>query len=159
MPNKRLREYAALLIEKRERDKALKETNATLRELEPKVLQEMIDGQVSKQTLTVAGEKMTLYIHKMIRPRAKLDPETGEPDKEAVTKALKRCGCSFLVSEGYNGQSLGAYVRERMAEEGRKLQPSLEAVLDLNETVSVRGMRSSATGESTTAKIKRTQRK
>ena len=156
--NAEMKRYAALLIRKRDLDGELKELQKEVRELEPRVLNALMEDQITKQLVTVDGVSITLHVHKQLWAKAKRDPDTGDRNKEEVARVLKRCGLSFLVKNDYNTGSLSAYVRERLGD-GQALQPTLAAAIDLDEVVSVRGRRSPVSSESKTAKAMRTLRR
>jgi len=143
------RRFAALTARKRELNDQLQEVRDAIADLEPSLMNEMIEAQVDSLPITANGEKITLYFHRVLWAKAK------NGDKRKVATTLKRCGMSDLVQENYNTSTLSAYVRERLAN-GQKLQPTLERVLDLDEVISIRGRRSPASSDSKTAQAMKT---
>jgi hypothetical protein len=143
------KQVATLIAEKRKLEDSLRAVKDQIAEREPTLLNELIEEQMDRLHVTVDGERITLYIHKIMwaKPRGR--------DRELVVKTLKSCGMSDFVTENYNSNSLSAYVRERLSN-GTQLQPTLAAALELEEVVSIRGRRSSSAPESKTAKAMKT---
>ena len=146
------KKIASLTVEKRKLDEALRAVKDQIAELEPSMLNHMMEDQMDRLHLTIDGEKVTLYIHKMMYAKPR------EGDRATVVYTLKRCGMSDFVTENYNSNSLSAYVRERLAS-GSPLQPTLSGVIEISEQVSIRGRRSTSSPESSTAKAMKTIRK
>jgi len=146
------KKVASLIAEKRRLEERLRAVKEEIDQLEPELLNEMMEDQMDRLHITVGSEKITLYIHRIVWAR----PKDG--DRGSVVATLKRCGMSDFVEEGYNTSTLSAYVRERLAN-GTRLQPTLSAALDLDEVVSIRGRRSSSTPDSKTAKAMKTIRR
>lgn len=146
------KKIASLTVEKRKLDEALRAVKDQIAELEPEMLNHMMEDQMDRLHLTVDGEKVTLYIHRMMYAKPR------EGDRATVVSTLKRCGMSDFVTENYNSNSLSAYVRERLAS-GSPLQPTLSGVIEVSEQVSIRGRRSTSSPESSTAKAMKTIKK
>ena len=146
------KQVAALIAEKRRLEDALRTVKDQIAGLEPTLLNELMEEQMDRLHLNVEGSKMTLYIHRVMWAK----PKDG--DRESLVSVLKRCGMSDFVTENYNSNSLSAYVRERLSN-GVLLQPTLADALHLEESVSIRGRRSSATPESKSAAAMKTARR
>ena len=151
MDMKKARRCAELIARKRAVENELRSIKDEINELEPSLIQELIEDQVDRLPIKVGDDRVTLYIHRQLWVR----PKDG--DKDAVIQTLKRCGLSDFVSEGYNTNSLSAYVRERIGN-GQPLQPTLAEVVRVDESVSIRGRRSPASSDSQTAKAMRNLR-
>jgi hypothetical protein len=143
------KQYAQLLALKRKHEDEVNRIKKEMRDIETPLRDEMLDHQVEKFTMTINGERITIYLHKQLWARA------NDGDKASVVKVLKRCGLSDLVKEDYNTNQLAAWVRERLAN-GQQLQPTLAEAITLTEDVSVRGRRSPVAQESKTAQAMRT---
>jgi len=153
MDMKRARDFAALLIKKRQLNAELDEVKGKMTEMEPLLQTDLINAGIKRLPFTVGGEDITIHLHTTLYAR----PKDG--DKATVVRVLKRCGLSGLVKNDYNMNTLDAWVRERLIANKGKLPPTLESVLDLNEIVSVRGRRSPVSSESQTAKAIKTIRR
>tara|TARA_R110000744_G_scaffold215563_1_gene334361 strand:+ start:130 stop:588 length:459 start_codon:yes stop_codon:yes gene_type:complete len=152
MNMKLAKQVATLIAEKRGLEDSLRAVKDDIAKLEPELLNMLMEEQMDRLHITVGDEKVTLYIHKILWAK----PKDG--DRQAVIDTLVRCGLSEFVQENYNSNSLSAYVRERLAN-GQQLQPTLADAVSLEEVVSIRGRRSPATSESTTAKAMKTIRR
>lgn len=141
-----------LIARKRSLEDDLRAVKDEIESLEPELLNEFLEAQMDRLQVPVGTGKITLYIHRIMWAK----PKDG--DREAVVATLKRCGLSDLVSENYNSSTLSAYVRERLAD-GEALQPTLDAVIETEEVVSIRGRRSPTTSDSKTAKAMKTLRR
>ena len=151
MDMKKARRCAELIARKRTVEDELRSIKDEINELEPSLIQDLIEDQVDRLPIKVGDDRVTLYIHRQLWVK----PKDG--DKGAVIRTLKRCGLSDFVSEGYNTNSLSAYVRERIGN-GQPLQPTLAEVVRVDESVSIRGRRSPASSDSQTAKAMRNLR-
>ena len=134
------RQYGELLRQKRDLEADLRGVKDRLYALEPLLLDEMQSNQMDKLHL----DGQTIYMHRILTTKAK------GGDRSAVVAALKASDLGDLVAEGYNANSLSAWVREHLAAE-QPLPPLLAATLDLEEIVSIRGRQSAASGESKSA--------
>ena len=152
MDMKLAKQVATLIAKKRKLEDSLRAVKDEIGSLEPSLLNEMMQEQMDRLHVTVGDEKVTLYIHKILWAK----PKDG--DRQAVIETLLHCGLSDFVQENYNSNSLSAYVRERLAN-GQKLQPTLEAAVNLEEVVSIRGRRSPAASNSKTAQAMKTIRR
>jgi hypothetical protein len=152
MDMKLAKQVATLIAEKRGLEDSLRAVKDQIAKLEPELLNMLMEEQMDRLHVTVGDQKITLYIHRIMWAK----PKDG--DRETVVATLKRCGMSDFVTESYNSNSLSAYVRERLSN-GTQLQPTLSDALNLEEVVSIRGRRSSATPESKTAKAMKTTRR
>ena len=147
-----IKRFAGLTASKKRCEEELRAIKDEMSSLEPAVLSELLENQVDRVPMTTdEGDRITLFIHRQAWAR----PVDG--DKDLVVKTLKRCGLSDLVSESYNTNSLSAYIRERLAN-GHDLQPTLKAVIRVDEVTSIRGKRSPLSTETQTAKAMRNQR-
>lgn len=146
-----IRQYAELLAKER---KASARHDALKRErldLEPAVRNELIDNGVQNLPIQLdGGRKMTVYLN----PTTYARPKEGV-EREQVVEALKRAGCGWIVKEGYNSNSLDAWVRERLGDEKKPLPPTLAEVLDVQIVTKVAGRSSSGT-KSKTSKVQET---
>tara|TARA_R110000824_G_scaffold212829_2_gene399146 strand:- start:203 stop:664 length:462 start_codon:yes stop_codon:yes gene_type:complete len=147
-----VKQFALLTARKKKLEDELRSVKDEMAAIEPAILQELVDNQLDRlPVVTGGGDRITVFIHR----QAWVRPKDG--NKEAVVKTLKKCGLSDFVSESYNTNSLSAYVRERLAN-GLDLQPTLKAVVRIDEVTSIRGKRSPASSDSQTAKAMRNLR-
>jgi hypothetical protein len=134
------RRFGALVKEKRDLEAELRRVKDEMGTLEPLVLDEMQNNQMDRMHL----DGQTIYMHRILTSKAK------GGNRNAVVAALKAEGLGDLVAEGYNANSLSAWVREQLAAD-EPLPPLLAATLDLEEIVSIRGRQSAAPAESKSA--------
>lgn len=135
---KRLRAYARLKLK---RD-ALKEEEADISRrmaiLVEGILFDMVEDQMDSLPVVVAGldggERFTIYASQEVYATPAEGCGTAE-----VTAALRRVAPDLI---SYHAQTLSAYVRERLGDQGKPLPPSLAKVVSV-KTRSRIGMRRS----------------
>jgi hypothetical protein len=110
-----LKKYAEL-SEAYKQVKADKELlSKKIAELQPVINEIML--QAGLQSLKL-DNGIIIYLSTEIWPKIVARNENDEPDKEAVIKALIKMGLGSMVQPAYSTQTLGAYVRERLREDG-----------------------------------------
>lgn len=95
-------------------------------------------GEAGMQNVNIDGR--TIYLH-----RSTFAQRAAGVDVEDVKAALRAAGADDLISETVNHQTLSAYVRELLDDDGPGLPPALDGVLELGERYSIR-VRAAATG-------------
>lgn len=135
-----MRRYGDLLKKKRDLEAEMRSVKDALAGLEPLVQDEMQSNQMDRMHL----DGQTIYMHRILTTKAK------GGDRNSVVAALKASNLGDLVAEGYNANSLSAWVREQLAADA-PLPPLLAATLDLEEIVSIRGRQSAAPAQSKSA--------
>jgi hypothetical protein len=143
------RKYAALLERKRQLDDDTRMLRAEIAQLEPMVMEELTNNGMTNLQVATPDGHVTLYTSSMLVAR----PKNG--NRARVIAALKDANMGDLVAENYNSNTLSAFVRETLANEG-ELPTGLTDALEFDELTSVRGRRASASPESKTAKARRT---
>lgn len=126
-----LKRFVSLEERRRQLEAEIDTIKAEASELEGRLLPQF--EQAGMERVSIDGR--TVYIERKLWAKAK------EGDKPAVCKALKRCRLGDYVEETFNTNSLSAYVRE-LDREGRKMPPSLAAVLEVSEVFKLRTRRS-----------------
>lgn len=150
------RKFAKLAQEIDLADIRLKYLKGEKAKLTEPLLAQMVTNGVQNFPVTAGGQRMTIYVNRLVRIKAKKDSD-GNPDRAAVSSALKHCGLSSFVAESWNNAKLAAYIRERLGE-GKQIQPTLDAVLEVWEDVEVRAVRSTKS-ETKSERAARTLRK
>lgn len=139
--------FVALQRRKRQLQAELTEVESGVKAAEALVLTELAAAGVPKIEVEHEGTHATVY--SSMTAWAKMKEGTS---KEQVIAALKSCpDTAPLVSEGYNSQSLSAWMRERLGELRQPLPPEIDAVLELSE-VARAGMRETAREKSMSAR-------
>lgn len=120
--------YSRLAQAKREQTELLDQITARMNELEPHLLEEMAANGIERQTV----DGMTLFPRTefYVSKKAEKDGVTTE----LVIKALRKCGCDYMVSEGYSASSLKAKVKE-WRENGVDVPSVLAELLNIGETL------------------------
>lgn len=95
-------------------------------------------GEAGMQNVNIDGR--TIYLH-----RSTYAQRATGIDVEDVKAALRAAGADDLISETVNHQTLSAYVRELLDDDGPGLPPALDGVLELGERYSIR-VRAAASG-------------
>jgi hypothetical protein len=95
-------------------------------------------GEAGMQNINIDGR--TIYLH-----RSTFAQRAAGVDAEDVKAALRAAGATDLITETVNHQTLSAYVRELLDDDGPGLPPALDGVLELGERYSIR-VRAAATG-------------
>lgn len=121
----RLAEYAELQNRKRKHDGELEAIAERLKELEEPLLNDMAEAGI--QNVNVAGltiyKKTDFYVSKR-----------GEVPTAAIVETMRQHGLGYLVSEGYNANSLKSVIREWRDEE-KPIPEELASQLNIGETV------------------------
>ena len=152
MDMKLARKYAALTLRKRKAQDELDRVKEEMKALEEPLLNMMAEEQLPSLKLTIDGEGVTIY------PQTQLWVRPLSGDREAVVGALRRAGLKEFTKLDYNTSTVSAWARERLAE-GKQLPPSIEKVVQLDEVISLRGRRTPASPESSSAKAIKTARR
>ena len=121
-----MKQFAKLDSRRAALEAELKEVKERIKEVEPQVLDEMTQNEVSN--IRIDGR--TIYVQSQIWGRKKAPNET-------IVKALRDAGLEDFVSEGFNMQSISAFIREKV-KNGESLPPQFNGVLEANEVFSVR---------------------
>jgi hypothetical protein len=125
-------EYAALAVEIRDEEEAIKEKKRKLSQLEEVVYRKMQDDDI-QSVKTGAGT-----VYRSSRWWAKKDDGVSSED---VYLALIDSGLADLANRTYNTNSLSAYLRE-LKESGESIPAPLSQVIKLEEQVGVNVRRS-----------------
>ena len=152
MDMKLARKYAAMTLRKRKAQDELDRVKEEMKALEEPLLNMMAEEQLPSIKLTIEGEGVTIY------PQTQLWVRPLSGDREAVVGALRRAGLKQFPKLDYNTSTVSAWARERLAE-GKQLPPSIEKVVQLDEVISLRGRRTPASPESSSAKAIKTARR
>lgn len=134
--------FAELDAEERDLKSRLKEVKDKKEALEENLLEKMAEDGVPRMAINInydgKEQTRTLYTHKQLWAGY-------NDDKQALIDALKQASLDDMVSEGYNTQTLSAYVRQfdpdgtMDTEELRKQLPTqLQSVIKLSEKFSLR---------------------
>lgn len=114
---KMAKDYAELTLEKRRLEAEANELSKQCAELEEQLLEQFSEDGVQNLKLDGIG---TLYISsKLWAGAAKVEDEQGNEisDKQVTCDALKAAGLGVFVSEGFNVQTLSAWLREQPTDE------------------------------------------
>lgn len=120
---KLLSDFVALEHLRREHEDALEVINKKLEKLSVILIEQFAD--LGMQNARVDG--LTVYI-KMNHYVSK----RGDVSTQAVCDELTKCGLGYLVSDGYNAQSLKSKIREYQDQE-IEIPPSLAELLNIGE--------------------------
>ena len=123
---KEVRAYALVVAEIKATKEALKKLEDKRRELEAPLMDQLLLSGIQSIPVIHKGKRHNVHL------KTRIDAKAKDGDRPAVTAAMKRAGLGDLVSEGYNANSLSAWVRERLAS-GKALPPTLAGVIDINE--------------------------
>lgn len=106
-------EYADLELEKRRLDRRLKKVKGRMKQLEPRLKQQLDETGMRNVPLTGKG---TIHLNRGGWARVvKSNPDADSPsdaDKARAIAALKAAGLGDLISEGFNTQTLSGVFRE-----------------------------------------------
>lgn len=118
-----LAEFVALEIERREHEDKLKVIAERLAKINEPLLDAFADSGI--QNAKVNG--LTVYVRMDRYCSKKSDAST-----EQVCAALKTCGLGYMVSDGYNAQSLKSKVKE-WQDNGVEVPAALSGLLNIGE--------------------------
>jgi len=115
MDTQNFKTYAKLEQKKRELEQELDDVKQRLKELEPEIMEAMLNEGIRKYTVSVPTENgdtvdRTLYVHRQLWAGYQRD-ESGN-GKNKLTEALENEGLEQLVTKGFNTQKLSAWIRE-----------------------------------------------
>lgn len=130
MDTQNFKTYAKLEQQKRELEQELDDIKGRLKEMEPEIMEAMLNEGISKFTVSVPTESgdtvdRTLYVHRQLW--AGYQKREDGNGKTALTEALEEEGLSDLVKKDFNTQSLSAYIREY--DEGGETPEDIKAKL------------------------------
>ncbi len=147
MDTQNFKTYAKLEQKKRELEQELEDVKGRLKELEPEIMEAMLNEGIRKYTVSVPTENgdtvdRTLYVHRQLWAGYQRD-ESGN-GKHRLTEALEQEGLDQLVQKGFNTQKLSAWVRE--FDEGgespediaAKLPEGLQDKIKINEVTQIK---------------------
>lgn len=118
-----LAEFVGLEHERREHEEKLKVIAERTAKLQEALLDQFAD--LGLQNASVKG--LTVYV-RMDRYVSKAKDATTD----AVCHALRECGCGYMVSDGYNAQSLKSKVKE-WQDAGVEVPAALAGLLNIGE--------------------------
>lgn len=127
-----LREYAEKYLEAQRLGELVKNLNREMGTLEGPIRDELLLAGVTAMPFEFhGGVRVNVHLAKIVSTKL-ADGVT----KEDLCMALKRAGLGELVREDANMTTVGAWVRERLAE--KALPPSIEKCLSVTEITDVR---------------------
>ena len=100
-------EFVSKTNEKRRLDNALEKVKAEITQLEPEVIDQLNDLNMTRMTTTLGA---TVHLQTEVLASLVSDPNGT---KDGAHQALRDHDLEYLVKEGVNAQSLKAYVSER----------------------------------------------
>lgn len=124
----RVREYMRLRNEQRRREAEAGEAKEQADNIEQELLEQFAEDGV--QNLTVDGQ--TVYLQRTVF--AMVD---GAYTREQVIERLRQADLGHFVRDGYNHQTLSAWIRE-LDDSEEPIPPQLEGVINRGEKYNVR---------------------
>ena len=118
-----LAEFTALEHERREHEDRLKVIGERLGKITEPLLDHFADSGI--QNANVNGLTVYVRIDRFVSKR-------GDATTDQVCAALRECGLSYMVNDGYNAQSLKSKVREYQ-ESGVEVPTQLAGLLNIGE--------------------------
>lgn len=134
------REFARLTARKRELEEQVTAINSEIRGIEGPLLTNMVNEGVESLPVSHDKGKSTVYVHSQIWAKPKAS-------RDAAAAALKEAGLGEFVVEGFNTNTVSAFVREEL-KEGNELPTPVQEAFTVSEVVSLRSRRSSNSGPS-----------
>lgn len=130
----KVKRYRDLRREAKRNEDARKALTAEADKLEREILEAFVDAEV--QSVQVDGS--TVYLERKLWAQKETDPSTDEPvPTEVVVEALNAAGLGDFVQEGYNTNTLSAYLRD-LDENEEPLPPALRGVIKAAEVFKIR---------------------
>jgi hypothetical protein len=118
-----LAEFVALERERREHEDRLKIIAERCGVLSPLLIDQFAD--LGMQNANVEGLTVFVRMDRYVSKR-------GDVSSDQVCQALRECGLGYMVSDGYNAQSLKSKVRE-WQDAGVEVPPTLAGLLNIGE--------------------------
>jgi len=127
LKTEKFKSFLELTNQKKQLEASLDTVKRQIADLEEELLDNLVEAEVD--SLKVNGK--TIYPHKQMWAKVLTT-------KEDVIQALKKAGIDHIyVKEGFNHQSLSAYVRECINEWG-ELPAEFDGILGFSEKYSLR---------------------
>lgn len=123
-----VREYARLRARQGKHKTEMDAAKELADEIERQLLDEFAQSGVDQMRV----EEGTVYLHRMTFAHA-----AEGHDRTDVVEAMKQVGLEHMVSEGYNANTLSAYVRDLIKAE-QPLPPALDEVVQTTDKFSLR---------------------
>lgn len=138
MNTERLKKFAELTAQKRNKKRELEEVEAELTILQDEILEEMGTEPISLARVDTDEGRFTLY------PMKQLWAKAHEGNYDRACRFLKRIGLGDLVEKRFNTNRLSAVIREWDANEV-PLPKNIEKYIDVAETYKI-GVRKATNG-------------
>jgi len=124
-----IKKFTQLTEEKKALKQKLRDIQVELDALENQIEEHFVESGVS--SMKVGGRTVYLRKQLFVSPNA-MEGESPEDAKRRACRALQTSGLGWLVSEGYNSNTLRAVIRE-MQEDGHEFPLTLTDALKITE--------------------------
>jgi len=125
---KLIAKFARLYLARKKLKEKATQINKELENMQGPLLDHIIDEGLNKVSFPGG---ITVSIDKKIWPKYLAKDEFGQTDKHAIATALKEAGLNEYVEEGYNTNSIAAYLRE-LDRDKTNLPEALKGIIEPN---------------------------
>lgn len=137
--NSMIAEYEYLLGYKAELEQATKDNNQDLKDIQKKIIDEMVDQDMPSVTLETEGYGTYTYTPQVKTRYSLLGEEKAEAKGLDRFNVLRDNDLGYLIKESVNQNSFNAAIRERIArlDKDEELPEDLEAVISSYDEQSI----------------------